>query len=66
MPKGYKDYRHSFWSTGSLIAQYLCLFLAVFALLRFIGLGWLGGLIGGLIAAAALFALIYAVLQRRR
>lgn len=61
-----KDYRHSFWATGSLIAQYLVLFGSVVALLRFVGLGWIGAAVAGLIVTVAFFAFMYLVLMRRR
>lgn len=60
------DYRHSFWATGSLIAQYLCLFVAVLSLVRFVGMGWIAAVAGGLIATVAYFAMLFLVLRRRR
>lgn len=61
-----QDYRHSFWGTGSIIAQYLFMIASIAALLRFVGLGWIGAVAGGLIGAAAFFAFMYLVLTRLR
>jgi len=61
-----QDYRHSFWGTGSIIAQYLFMLISIAALLRFVGPGWIGSVLGGLIGTAAFFAFMYLVLKRRR
>jgi F0F1-type ATP synthase assembly protein I len=60
------DYRHSPWATGSIVLQYLFMLVSVAALLRFVGLGWIGAAVGGLIVAIAVFAFIYVVLRKRR
>lgn len=60
------DYRHSVWATGSIALQYIFMFVASTALLRFVGLGWIGAIAGGLIVTVAFFAFMYLVLKRRR
>jgi hypothetical protein len=54
------------WKNGLLVVQYLFMFGSTFALLHFVGLGWIGSVVGGLILTGAFFTFIVLVLRQRR
>jgi len=58
--------RRSPWNTGLLVVQYLFMFGSTFALLHFVGLGWIGSVVGGLILTGAFFTFMVLVLRQRR
>lgn len=54
------------WKNSLLAVQYLFMFGLAFALLRFVGLGWIGSVVGGLILTGAFFAFIVLMERQRR